>query len=208
MLDLTLHIKPATELTPGQRELVRDLSDHVVLVSFSQLEHLGGLAARAFSAVVIDDDGRGLIGSARSHPIGEALQHMMEAVCPPEREPCRHFTATQKADFKRIVLDHIQSRLDRDEWASFRERAANQSRWAGGPFYPDATPAELVEKATTEDTMPITALSKHGTAQALVAVDGQPVLFFPRSGIFAWAPSDESPSLMLWLTDPAFPPGW
>lgn len=102
-------------------------------------------------------------------------------------------------------------RLEKQGWEFFRGRADRKAPFCAGAIHkPEATPAELVDLATSEDTLPMSALTAaFGEGRRLAPIGKIPVLYFSDQGVFAWSPKhQEKATLCLWLTHPAYPPGW
>ena len=120
----------------------------------------------------------------------------------------------EKALFKEIIISHINSMLPADEWARFRALSQNEARSSlrGTVAKPDATPAELVEMALTEDAMTLAdALPRPFRAAAgkVGSISGQPVYYVQGEGIYLWARDPASQTVLsVWLTHPAYPPNW
>lgn len=116
--------------------------------------------------------------------------------------------------FRLVVLNHIKTAVDKDDWADYRARARNKRNSvlpASSVHY--TTAEELVAHAVCEDAMTIKELTSAFIASSRVEeigqVEGGAVYFIHGCGIYAWSLSIDHPfSLSLWLSFPAYPPGW
>ena len=82
----------------------------------------------------------------------------------------------------------------------------------GEQAQPQATPAELVSMALTEDAMTLLdALPAplKNKAVEIAAIAGQPVYYLHGEGMYVWARDRISRTILsVWLTHPAYPPSW
>ena len=119
---------------------------------------------------------------------------------------------TQPFDaFKLIVLTHICDHLPAAEWARLRSLAGGSGPQHAPQLAAGAGPKELSEAAMCEDGMPLSELLNAwgGSADEIGRLDGHPVYYFRRMGIYAWSVSPDAPSMLsIWVTHPAYPPGW
>lgn len=116
------------------------------------------------------------------------------------------------AAFCAAVLTHIQTGLPPGEFARWRAYA----RVRPPVFEADAAlaaiddPAQLCEQAVEVGVLPIRALDaldRMGEPVEIGEADGCAILGWPGSGVYAMQISEHE-TLMLWLTSPAYPPGW
>lgn len=117
----------------------------------------------------------------------------------------------QVSEFKRQVLAHLVS-LDEDDWCRFRcHHALMEDRWidAAGANT-ELSRAELVERYVSSCNVPLqTVQSVRGEWSPIGNLDGQPILFNARAGIYVWSSvPDADHTLQLWLSHPAYPKGW
>lgn len=117
------------------------------------------------------------------------------------------------AQFKAAVVKHIKESLDSDEWFRLRAMAENRARYVNRNDVPDlkASPECLVDVAMSEDDISVKqTLAVPGfKAVAITQIDGAPVYYVKGEGIYLWGMRPDSfPTLMLWVTHPAYPPGW
>lgn len=116
--------------------------------------------------------------------------------------------------FKAAVLAHITDKLPVSEWERFRAIAADpeRARVRGLPPVPNATPAELVDAAVSQDGVTLdVALPRAFNSMVSVAAsgDGWTIYYVTGEGIYVWAPYEEREQVMsVWLTHPAYPPSW
>lgn len=113
--------------------------------------------------------------------------------------------------FRTIVLRRLQSMPD-TEWQELREWAAD-----GRGVDDDDVPSEpvtresLVRETLFEDGLELSDLLKSGfgdRATEIGSIEGYPVLYIEGTGIFAWGSDKTIGTLAVWITYPAYPPGW
>jgi hypothetical protein len=115
-------------------------------------------------------------------------------------------------DFKSAVLAHLKAAVDDDAWAYFREIARTGLTEVPIDGSEHWTREQLVEEGVTVGG---------GTVQDLLdafserlideigTIENRPVQFIVQEGIYSWALSDDAEdALELWITCPAYPPGW
>ncbi len=116
--------------------------------------------------------------------------------------------------FKAAVLEHLREELPADEWKRLRDYAEHtrQSRLVEFEFDPTATPETLLNEALSEGSISVNqTLIPNFRAQAVEigSIAGQPVHYINRQGIYLWGLEPEKGfSLSVWVTHPAYPPGW
>lgn len=117
--------------------------------------------------------------------------------------------------FKSIVLKHLQEQLPESEWLRLRALKNKQSPLpqedAKHELQAVVTPEQLVKAALVDEGMPLDVLltAFKNTAVEIEKLEGQPVYYFEGKGIYVWAPShDAFGHLSVWITHPAYPPGW
>lgn len=116
--------------------------------------------------------------------------------------------------FKAVVLQHLRESLPNGEWKRLRDYAEHtrQSRLVEFEFDPTATPETLLNEALSEGSISVNqTLIPNFRAQAVEigSIAGQPVHYINRQGIYLWGLEPEKGfSLSVWVTHPAYPPGW
>jgi len=118
----------------------------------------------------------------------------------------RHYDA-----FKQIVRSHLGGKLPAEEWTRLRALAGRPGPQPALPATTDAGPEELIDAAMSEDGMPMSELLNAWgeSADMIGQLDGHPVYYFRGRGIYAWSVSPDAPSMLsVWVTHPAYPPGW
>jgi len=118
-------------------------------------------------------------------------------------------------EFKAIVLKHLQEECSEAEWARLRALKDRQS-----PFEHETaererravvTREQLVQAALTDEGIPLGEFRStfNNKEIEIDKLDGEPVYYFKNKGIYAWAPSNNANChLSIWVTHPAYPPGW
>jgi hypothetical protein len=111
--------------------------------------------------------------------------------------------------FQAIVTKHMMESIAPEEWRLFRFIARTRSNIMLDDDMPGIdTPAELAAHAVCE------AFKEDGglpmwESVAIGEIDGQPVVYYVGRGIYRWVPKGNGHSyLELWVTSPAYPPGW
>lgn len=119
------------------------------------------------------------------------------------------------AAFAAIVLAHLKEHMPAPEWAYLRKHATESS-----PLSPEKarrdqslieTPEQLVTVALAEDGLSMKELmNAFGKFSVEIArLEGVPVYYFNLKGIYAWSPAPSDVSMLsVWVTHPAYPPGW
>lgn len=118
--------------------------------------------------------------------------------------------------FKSAVLNHLREELGNEEWGRFRRisrRHSDYGKRLGQAIPPNITPEHLVESAVCEAGITVNEiLGRHPynkNATEIGYIDGMPVYYVQGHGIYFWGSDpDIAPILMLWATEPAYPPGW
>lgn len=126
-------------------------------------------------------------------------------------------TPEHLSQFKRIVLHHILQ-LDDEEWEKWR----SYSRKNPCPF--GITETGKVVVRTEEDyqktraevadlvgesNMYLSELMEGELYEKIGEVDSEPVCFLPQLGMYVWGDAaDDRDTLDIWLSYPAFPPGF
>jgi hypothetical protein len=116
----------------------------------------------------------------------------------------------QLTAFKNLVQEHVKT-ISQKRWQAYRKLAEGPSQIAGGPVIPaDVDQPELVRLATSAADMPLSAvLRARGEWEMIGFVQAAPAYFNKTAGIYAWSPTVSGQwCLQLWLTSPAYPPGW
>ena len=127
-------------------------------------------------------------------------------------------TQQQRDQFKALIRKHVAEVLPEEEWIWLRERASDQI--AGvmpRPLVdPTETPEQLIDNNICEDSGESTDQIIAGLclrATEIGFIDGRPVRYLERTGIYMWdipaeTDSDASSSLSFWISYPSNPPGW
>lgn len=116
--------------------------------------------------------------------------------------------------FKAAVCEHIRQTLLSSTWEWFRDLAKDRSRFVdpNDTSELDVSPEVLVDIALSEDSISVQETLVPGFKEKAVEIeriDGQPLYYVEGQGIYVWGKQpDSSPTLMLWLTHPAYPPAW
>ncbi len=117
------------------------------------------------------------------------------------------------AAFQEIVLEHVKA-LPSDEWARLRHMATDESRYSCDldTAMPHASREELVIGAISHDGISVDELSTpkfKARAEEIGSIAGAPVFYIAGEGMYFWGADRTSrATLNLWLTHPAYPPGW
>lgn len=114
--------------------------------------------------------------------------------------------------FKAVVLPHLNA-LPAEEWRRLRAVGVDRSRYVGGisPLTEPDCPETLLEEALYEDGWSFNhALAGfEENAREIGVVEGRPVIYIVGCGIYLWAPHPiDGPTMTLWITHPAYPPGY
>lgn len=116
--------------------------------------------------------------------------------------------------FKTSVLKHLKGVLDAEEWAQLRALAANRSRFIHrcNQADLDASPESLVNDAIFEDAVSVQDFLVPAFRSKAVEIDqleGRPVYYIAGQGFYLWGLDPVlGNTLTLWVTYPAYPPGW
>lgn len=125
-----------------------------------------------------------------------------------------HDLTPYREKFQAEGLKHIHEQLTPSEWGRYRGMAANEKNWPPGTqeiLAPDITKEELVTQGTTESSgMSMCELFAAFPSQKIIGnFDGRPIYYIEASGIYIWSLTNEAPVYLdLWLSYPAYPPGW
>lgn len=118
-------------------------------------------------------------------------------------------------NFKEVILNHIKTALPKSTWDSMRARSLLKQHWSvpenhGIEHY--ETPESLLENAVSDDGLSLDdVLAPFGEkgVEIVGEVNDQPVYFIEQMGIYMWSVSKSHHSMLsLWLSFPAYPPGW
>jgi hypothetical protein len=114
--------------------------------------------------------------------------------------------------FKAVVLKHLTS-LPPVEWERLRSLSVDKSRYADSNHVgdPAATPGALVDAATSTDFISVNDVIKPWPLKAapIDVIADQPVYYVDGEGIYVWGlDQQDSLSLQVWVTHPAYPPSW
>jgi hypothetical protein len=117
--------------------------------------------------------------------------------------------------FKAAVLRHLREGMGNEEWESLRlisKRPSDYRKYINVDIPPDILPERLVQVAVCECGITVNeALIPPYSKNALEIgiIDNMPVYYVQGCGIYLWGSGpDSAPILMLWATEPAYPPGW
>lgn len=111
-----------------------------------------------------------------------------------------------------ITSTHIRQ-LPNSEWVKFRQLCTGP-RPPAPPDEdkpdPSVPPHELAREAMSEDGMSLNELIQSFPNNITIgSIEGQPVYYFIEQGIYAWGQNPATPTILtIWLTYPAYPPGW
>jgi len=124
-----------------------------------------------------------------------------------------YFLAAHVPEFQACVMHHLKEVMPKEEYAALRRIASEVGDAAAMPGAAElqalSTPEELVATAVCEASLSMAELDVHFKPTHIGTIAGQPVCYFAGRGIYAWARDrDESAMLELWVTAPAYPPGW
>lgn len=116
-----------------------------------------------------------------------------------------------KAQFKAIVLNHMQNVLPATEWDMLRGLCQGQ-RVVDEPARPGATREEVLAESLCESGMSPADILK-GPYKALAVqigeIEGHPVFYVQTEGYYFWGLGPDSRfTLDVTLTWPAYPPSW
>lgn len=115
------------------------------------------------------------------------------------------------AAFQAIVLEHVKA-LPNDEWTRLRHMATDESRNSCDldAAMPHASREQLVIGATSHDGISVDELfTPKFKAEEIGSIAGAPVFYIAGEGMYFWgADRTTRATLNLWLTHPAYPPGW
>ncbi|MCP5268398.1 MAG: hypothetical protein H6943_05065 [Zoogloeaceae bacterium] len=128
------------------------------------------------------------------------------------------------SEFKKIVVDHVHACLDAGspEWTRCRALAEGRERWvederealAGADVA--ATPEQVVSHSVQIASLPADQILKEYLRRGgeyffvdVATLDDSPVLHIAGAGVYLWSPDHtKPPTLMCWLSFPAYPPAW
>lgn len=115
-------------------------------------------------------------------------------------------------EFKRAALDYIRTALGMQQWIELRTFASREMPMAPGGIPTDRYTPETIIQQTESWCIAVndvlTAVFKP-KAEIIGRIEGEPMYYVHGAGFFAWGPrADSDYTLILWLTWPAYPPGW
>lgn len=115
-------------------------------------------------------------------------------------------------EFKRAALDYIRTALGMQQWILLRGIACHEAPPTHDGIPPDRyTPETIIQQTeswsiSVNDTLVPAFRAK---AEIIGKIAGEPMYYVHGAGFFVWGPKPDSDfSLILWLTWPAYPPGW
>lgn len=116
-------------------------------------------------------------------------------------------------EFKRIVTEHLNNKITDEEWDALRELARSSDKILGpGCTFEELSRDQLVSSCFTESNISISDVlggSMKELAGVIGEINGAPVYYVERSGFYVWGEGENSGvTLDLWITWPAYPPGW
>lgn len=121
-------------------------------------------------------------------------------------------SAAFESEFKHAVIAHLKSKVDYATWESFREIAINgviESPIEGSENW---TREHLVEQGVAIGSGSVAEILDAFATSTIVTIgtiEGEPIYFVKEQGIYVWGTSKESnDALELWISCPAYPPGW
>lgn len=119
-------------------------------------------------------------------------------------------TEEQKKAFQAVVLTDLLNCFPVEDWEALRTRAMRGSR--DDPAQPRRmSPEELVQEALAEAAGPTIPeiLAWPDEVIDLQKIDGSSVMRISDRGIYLWAPASGCGAyLSIWVSYPAYPPGW
>lgn len=129
--------------------------------------------------------------------------------------------------FKQLVHQHVLAAGEAGDpdWVLCRAHAIARERWVederkarrGAAADDAATPAEVVERSLQITSLAadeiviyyLTGARDEYLPIELASLDGAPVLYIQRTGVYLWSPNSTEPAtLMCWLSWPSYPPDW
>jgi hypothetical protein len=115
-------------------------------------------------------------------------------------------------EFKAAVLEHLNTEIYDEAWAYFRGIARTGLTEVPIPGSEHWTREQLVEEGITIGGGTVQDLLDAFKARLIVEIgmiENRPIQFVVEEGIYIWGLSDDAEeALELWITCPAYPPGW
>jgi hypothetical protein len=115
-------------------------------------------------------------------------------------------------EFQAIVLEHLKTKVDETTWRKLRNHARTgltEVPIAGSETW---TREQLVEQGVQIGSGSINDFRSGPTNVTMVEIGSirdRPILYVPALSTYIWALNDETDdSLELWISCPAYPPGW
>ncbi len=116
------------------------------------------------------------------------------------------------SEFQAAVLAHLNTQIDDDSWKRFRDVSVSgviEDPIEGSESW---TREQLVEGGTMlggGSVQEICSAFEKSHINVIGMIQNRPIHFVAEQGIYMWALTDDtSDSLELWITCPAYPPGW
>ncbi len=116
------------------------------------------------------------------------------------------------SEFKAAVLAHLNTAINDDAWTYFREISRTGMTEVPIPGSEHWNREQLVEGGVTIGGGTVQDLLdafKERSILEIGTIENRPIQFIVQEGIYSWALSDDAEdALELWITCPAYPPGW
>ena len=117
--------------------------------------------------------------------------------------------------FKDMVLDHLKFSINSEEYLSLRDLAGYGQRWCHDDSMEEKlsllTKEQVVEEYSCSDSLPVGLVIKglDDKISEIGKIDGHPCYYISGMGVYVWGKDQKDGlSLSLWLSSPAYPPGW
>jgi hypothetical protein len=127
-------------------------------------------------------------------------------------QPVSSDAAVFMAEFQAVVLEHLNTKIDEVTWQDFR--AYSKSGVIEVPIEGSEhwTREQLVQDGVTVGggavNETLTAFKKNQII-TVGTIENRPVHYVVEQGTYIWALTDDTDdALELWITCPAYPPGW
>jgi hypothetical protein len=115
-------------------------------------------------------------------------------------------------EFKAAVLAHLKTKVDHDTFENFREHARTGLAEEPIDGSENWTREDLVEGGVTIGAGAPQEILKAFSKALIIeigTIQNRPIRFVVQEGIYIWALTDDDQgALELWITCPAYPPGW
>jgi hypothetical protein len=122
------------------------------------------------------------------------------------------YSRDTRDQFKAIVLKHLTEHVSDDAWFELRDYAKVGPRVIGpGAVYEELTREQLVKTGMSEAGLglgDVLTPKFRDSAEVIGEIEGAPVYYVVGTGIYVWGQPQKGFVLELWITQPAYPPGW